>query len=211
MNSKKGLLGALAVVAIVASLYFLFHTPTEKAEAAATNVSEALGQRAGEEVALLIGHPGRVAVLEIELRPGQAPTAVASVERFRRTLKKHGITVARTKAMPGGLTALIMGGGIARDAYLGLVEGSPSVDAVVTFAGLPTLPAEELQQLQATHPPLVVVDIFGVLKGPTLPALVEQRTVALAFAPRAASEVEQQGNESRLFERYYRILRAPPK
>jgi hypothetical protein len=58
---------------------------------------------------------------------------------------------------------------------------------------------------------LVVVDIFGVLKAPLLPALVEQKTVALAFEPRSALEVEEEGNESRLFERYYRILRAPGK
>jgi hypothetical protein len=58
---------------------------------------------------------------------------------------------------------------------------------------------------------LVVVDIFGVLKAPFLPALVEQKTVALACEPRSALEVEEEGNESRLFERYYRILRAPAK
>ncbi len=211
MNSKKAMVGALAVAAIAVSLYFMFHTPVEKAEAVATDVSEALGQRAGEEVAQLIGHPGRVALLELELKPGQAPTATASLERFRRTLKKHGVTVARTKAMPGGLTALIMGASISKEAYWGLVEGSPSVDAVVTFAGLPNCPTEELQQFQATHPPLVVVDIFGACKGPTLPALVDLKTVALAFAPRSASEVAQQANEPRVFERYYRILRAPPK
>jgi hypothetical protein len=68
-----------------------------------------------------------------------------------------------------------------------------------------------LHQFQATHPPLVVVDIFGALKGPVLPALVDAKTVALAFAPRSATEVQEQGNEPKLFERYYRILVPPSK
>lgn len=211
MNTKKWVVAALALALIAASLFFLLHTPTEKAEQVATSVSEALGLRAGEEVARLIGHKGRVAVLEMELKPGQAPTAVASMEMFRQSLRKHGVTVARTRAIPGGLTALIMGRGISRNDYSSFVEGSPTVDAVVSFAGLPDWPPNELHQFQANHPPLVVVDIFGTLKGPLLPDLVDQKTVALAFAPRSATEVQQQGNEPKIFERYYRILLAPSK
>jgi len=211
MNTKTWMAGTLAVAAITISLFFLFHTPTEKAEQSATNVSEALGLRAGEEVAQLLGHKGQVAILEMEIKPGQAPTFVASMEMFRQTLKQHGVTVARTRLLPGGLTALVMGGGISRKDYLALVEGSPSVDAVVTFAGLPNLPANELHQFQTKHPPLVVVDIFGVLKGPVLQELVDQKTVALAFTPRSATEVQQQANEPKIFERYYRILRPPSK
>jgi hypothetical protein len=202
---------ASAGVAIAASLFFLLHKPTEKGEEAATNVSEALGLRAGEEVAQLLEQKGRVAVLEVAFKPGEAPTALATMEMFQKTLKKHGVIVARAKSLPGGLNALVMGGGVSRNDYLGVVEGSPSVDAVVTFAGLPNLPADELHQLQANHPPLVVVDIFGVLKGATLPSLVEQKTVALAIVPRTATEVEQVGKETRMFERYYRILGSQAK
>ena len=211
MITKKWVVGVLAVAAIGASLFFLLHKPTEKAEELAANVSEALGLRAGEAVSKLLGNKGRVAVLEMEFKSGQAPTAVATVEMFQKTLKKHGVTVARTKALPGGLNALVMGGGVPRNDYVALVEGSPSVDAVVTFAGLPNLPSDELQHFQANHAPLVVVDIFGVLKGPALPSLVEQKTVVLAFVPRSATEVEKQGKEARMFERYYKILMPPAK
>jgi len=147
----------------------------------------------------------------MEIKPGQAPTVVATMDKFRQTLKKHGIAIARTRAIPGGLTALIMGPGISQSDYLGLVEGSPGVDAVVTFAGLPNWPPDEFHQFQTTHPRLVVVDIFGVLKGPMLPALVNQKTVALAFTPRSATEVQQQANEPKIFERYYKILLPPSK
>jgi hypothetical protein len=133
------------------------------------------------------------------------------MDKFRQTLKKQGIAVARTRAIPGGLTALSMGRRISQSDYLALVEVSPSVDAVVTFAGLPDWPSDEFHQFQTTHPPLVVVDIFGVLKGPMLPALVNQKTVALAFTPRSATEVQQQAHEPKIFERYYKILLPPSK
>ena len=155
----------------------------------------------------MLGKKGQVAVIEMEIGPDQAPSAVASMEMFRQTLKKQGVTIARTKRIPGGLTALVMGVGISRNDYVAVVEGSPSVEAVITFAGLPVLPPDELHQFQQKHPPLFVVDIFGTLKGPNLPELIEQKTVAVAFLPRTAAEVAQQGKDAGMFDRYYRILR----
>ncbi len=207
MTFKNLIVGTLAIAAIAISLFLLLHKPAEKAEKVATEASEALGLRAGEEVRQLIGHKGQVAILEMEIQAGQAPTAVATAEMFRKTLKRNGFTVARTKALPGGLTALVMGGGVPGKDYADFVEATPKVDAVVTFAGLPSLPPEEFQKFQASHPPLVVVDIFGTLKGPVLPELVENKTVSLAIVPRNAAEVEAIGNETKIFERYYKILR----
>ena len=211
MITKKLLVGGLAAAAIAASFIHLFHKPTEKDEQLATSASEALGMRAADEVAQLLGNKGRVAILELELRPGQAVTAVASVQKFRETLKKHGISVERSKSIAGGLTKLVMGGGMTGSDYTTLVEGSPSVDAVVTFAGLPGMPPDELRHYQANHPPFVVVDIFGVLKGPTLPEFVEDKTVAIAFVPLLADEAAKKANEPKMFDRYYRILRAGAK
>ncbi len=211
MNSKSWAVGGLAVAAIGACLFFLVHKPMEPAEQLATNASEALGLRAGEEVAQLLGQKGRVAVVELELGSGQAPTAVAGLEMFRGALKKHGVTVVRSKALAGGLSALVMGGGISRNDYASLVEGTPAVDAVITFAGLPNMTPEELRQFQTNHPRLVVVDIFGVVKGPNLGALVADKTIAMALVPFNATEAEQHATEPKLFERYYRILRAGSK
>ena len=211
MIIRKWLLGTLAVAAIAFSLFRLFHTPVEKSEQLGKNASEALGMRTAEEVAQLLGNKGGIALFELELRPGQAATAVAAVETFRNTLKKHGITVARTKAIPGGVSRLVVGGRIPRNDYAGVVESSPAVDAVVSFAGLPDFSAEELRQFQTSHPPLVVVDIFGVLKGPALSALVDEKTVALAFVPFGAAEAQEHANEPKIFEHYYRILRPASK
>ncbi|HEX2972356.1 MAG TPA: hypothetical protein VHP11_08475 [Tepidisphaeraceae bacterium] len=89
-----------------------------------------------------------------------------------------------------------------------LFNQAPEAAAIVSFAGLPNLGIEELQRLQAGHPPLVVVDTFGMSKG-RLPAFVEGRAVALAFVPYNSLEVEREKQQPKLFDRYYRILRPP--
>ena len=206
---KKLLIALFSILATAASLYFLLHKPVEKAEQAATNASEALGQRAGEEVARLVGNKGEIAVMSLDIAPGQAPTFVAQMDRFVKTLKKHGVKVGAIKLMPGGLTALVLGTGLPAQDYAELVQQSPNAGAIVSFVGPPNLPPAELQKFQADHPPLVVIDTFGVLKGPALPAMLETKAVALAFEPLNSLEAEKEKLRADLFDRYYRILRPP--
>jgi hypothetical protein len=207
--TKKVLVGTLSALVTAACLYYLLHKPTEKAEQAATDASEALGQRAAEEVARLVGNHGEIAVLSPAIAPGQAPTFVAQMERFTRTLKKHGIKIGATKLMPGGLTALVLGTGLPAGDYVALLEQAPNAGAIVSFVGPPNLSPGELQKLQANRPPLVVVDTFGVSKGRALSAMLEAKAVALAFVPLNSLEVANEKQQSNLFDRYYRILRAP--
>lgn len=208
--TKKLLVGSLCVLAIAGSLYFIMHKPTEKAEKAATDASEALGRRAAEEVAALVGNKGEIAVYSLELGEGQAPTFVAQMEIFTKTLKKHGVKIGVTKHMPGGLTALVLGPRLSANDYTAMLDQAPSAAAIVSFVGPPELPPDELQKLQAGHPPLVVVDTFGVLKGPALPALLEAKAVALAIIALNAQDAEKVKDQPNLFDRYYRILRPSP-
>ena len=207
--SKKLLVGSLCALAIAASLYFLVHKPTEKAEKAATDASEALGRRAAEEVASLVGNKGEIAVYSLELGEGQAPTFVAQMEIFAKTLKKHGVKVGVTKRLPGGLNALVLGPRLSAEAYIALLGQAPSAGAIVSFVGPPEVSPDELLKLQAGHPPLVIVDTFGVLKGPTLPSMVESKAVALAIVALNAQDAEKVKDQPALFDRYYRILRPP--
>jgi hypothetical protein len=207
--AKKVLVGTLSVLVTATCLYYLLHKPTEKAERAATDASEALGQRAAEEVARLVGNHGEIAVLSPAIASGQAPTFVAQMKRFTRTLKRHGIKIGATQLMPGGLTALVLGTGLPASDYVTLLEQAPNAGAIVSFVGPPNLSPEELQQLQANRPPLVVVDTFGVSKGRALPAMLEAKAVALAFVPLNSLEAAKKKQQSNLFDRYYRILRPP--
>jgi hypothetical protein len=204
---KQWIIGTLAVAAIAASLYGLLHTPAEKGEQLATDASEALGQRAGLEVAQMLGNQGQIAVVGLDVDPGKAPTYAAQVEAFTKSLKKHGVAITQTKAISGGVTGLVMRSGLSAEDYTGLLQKATGANAIVTFVGLPHLTAEELQKIQAGHPPLVVVDLFGVMKEPLLGELMEQKTVALAIVPRTADEVAAAPADSKIFERYYRIVR----
>lgn len=207
--TKKLLVASLSVLATAASFYFLLHRPVEKAERVATDASEALGQRAAEEIARLVGNKGQIAVLSLDIAPGQAPTFVSQMEMFARTLKRHGVKIGATKLMPGGLTSLVLGTGLPARDYMALVQQAPDAGAIVSFVGPPDLSPQELAELQAKCPPLVVVDTFGVLKGRGLPAMIEQKAVALAFIPLNSTEVEAQKKQATLFDRYYRVLRPP--
>jgi hypothetical protein len=207
--TKKLAIALLSVLATAASLYYLLHKPAEKAERMATDASEALGQRAGEEVARLVGNKGQIAVLSLEIAPGQAPTYVSQMEMFTKTLKRHGVKIGATRLMQGGLTSLVLGTGLPASDYMTLIQQAPGAGAIVSFVGPPNLSPQELQKIQAHSPPLVVVDTFGVLKGRTLPAMIESKAVALAFVPLNSAEAEEQKKQAALFDRYYRILRSP--
>ena len=175
--------------------------------------------RSAEEVAQLLGNKGSVALLELELlRPGQSRHSrlqPSYVEAFRNAAQKHGTDNgrARTKAIPGGLNRRLV---IGRRVFLGticagLVEGSPPVDAVVTFAGLPDLSGEELRQYQTSHPPLVVEMLLPSPQRLALSEFVDEKTVALAVVPFDAAEAQAHANEPKIFEHYYRILRPASK
>lgn len=207
--AKKLVVGSLCILAIAGSLYFLLHKPVEKAEQAATDASEALGQRAAEEVAQLVGNKGEIAVMSLEIGEGQAPTFVSQMDMFARTLKRHGVRIGAVKLKPGGLTSLVLGAGLPAADYMELVQQAPNAGAIVSFVGPPSLSPEELRKFQADHPPLVVVDTFGVLRGPTLPAMLEAKAVALALVPLNSVEAEKEKQQANLFDRYYRILRPP--
>ena len=202
-------MGSLAVLAIAGCLFSLLHKPKEKGEQLATDTSEALGQRAAEEVAQLLGNKGQIAVVSLEIAPGQNPAFAAQMKVFNQTLKNHGVKIAAVKAMPGGMNMLMLGQRLSPKDYGELLEQAPGADAIVSFVGPPNLSLDDLQKLQGHCPPLIVVGQFGVMKGAALPAMVEAKAVALAFVPRTSSEIENEKQQRKLFDRYYRILRAP--
>jgi hypothetical protein len=209
--TKKIITALLALLAIAGSAFFLLHNPAAPGERLASDASTALGQRAGQEVAQLLGNKGQIAVLGLETAAGQAPTYVTLVEVFTKALKAHHIQVAATKIVPGGLSRLMLGTGMSGPEYRQLLGQTANVNAIVSFVGPPALAPEELRLLQANRPPLIVVDMFGVVKGPALPAMVEAKAVALAILARSAAEVaQQQPPPPDLFDRYYRILRPAP-
>ena len=120
---------------------------TEKAEQAAMDASEALGQRTAEEVAKLVGDHREIAVFSPDIAPGQAPSFGAQMDIFTKTLKKRGIKIGATKLMPGGLSPLVLGARPPASAYVALLEQAPNAGAIVSFVGPPNVSLEEMQKL----------------------------------------------------------------
>lgn len=205
--SKNVIVGSIAIMAVVASLFFLLHRPRGKMEGFALDVNQALGQRAAEEVAQLLGNKGQVGVLALEASPGQGSPVAAQMDAFNQTLKKHGITIAATKTLGrADMSMLMVGGGVSSKMYGELVAQAAGAGAIVSFVGLPSVSVADLQKLQAQGTPLVVADTIGA--GPNLAALVQAKAVALAFVPLTAAELEKEKSQPKLFDRYYKILRA---
>jgi hypothetical protein len=210
--AKNTITGLLVLLTICGGAFFLLHKSPEPAERLALYASEVLGQRAGEEVARLLGDKGQIAVLGLETTPGQAPSYVNLLAVFTKTLNARHVKVASTKFISGGLSRLMIGTGLTGDEYRQLLEQTSKMNAIVSFVGPPALSPDELQSFQANGPPLVVVDMFGAVKGPALPAMVEAKAVALAIQARSGAEVaQQQTPPANLFDHYYKILRPPPR
>jgi hypothetical protein len=209
--SKNTIIGSLAVLVVGVSLFFLLHKPREKSAQLAVDMNAALGQRAAEEVAQLLGNHGQIAVMSLELAPGQNSPDAAQMAAFSQTLKQHGIKIAATKTLSGDdMNILMVGGGVSPKKYVELRAQASGAGAIVSFVGPPSLSVGDLQKLQAQGPPLVVVNTLGGTPGlgSDLAALVEAKAVALAFVPRTAAEMEKEKSQPKIFDRYYKILRA---
>jgi len=207
--NKDLIVGSLAVLAIAASVFSLLHKPAEKGEQSARELSKALGQRAAEEVAHRLGNNAKIAVLSVEVEPGQNPYLEAQMTVFNRALKKHGVKIAAAKALPGRMNTLMLGKGLSPKDYGELLEKAPGADAVVSFVGLPNLGLDDWQKFQAHRPPLIVVDAFGVVDRAALAAMVKAKAVALALLPRPALEKGKPPTQPKIVDDYYMILRAP--
>jgi len=208
--SKNLVIGSIAVLAIAGALFLLLQkSPDEKAEQRSANTSRALGQRAAEEVAQLLGNKGQIAVYSLEIGPRKIPRFAEEMTIFEQTLNKHGVKIAATEAMPGGLNMLMLGARPSPKDYEELLDQAPGASAVVSFVGPPNLSLEDFQKLQAHRPPLIVVNTFVVTSQAALSAMIEAKAVALAFVPLTPSEIESEKQQPKLFDRSYKILRAP--
>jgi len=206
----KVIIGSVAALAIIGVCCFLLpKSSEEKGEHLLTSASEALGQRAAEEVAQLLGNKGQIAVFSLDIQPREIPNFDAEMRIFSQTLKKHGVTIAATKLMPGGLNMLMLGKTPSVKDYEELLDQAPGAGALVSFVGLANLRLDDYQGLQAKSPPLIVVDTFGVMKGAGLSDLFQAKLVALALVPLTPAEVEMKKQQPNLFDRNYKILRAP--
>ena len=208
--SKKLIVGTLAVLIIGGSLFCLLYKPQSKAGQLAMDVNEAVGERAAEEVAQLLGGHGLIGVVGMPTTSGQNSPWERQMVVFYQTLKERGIKIAATKTVSADVS-MMMPPVLSAKEYADLLAQVAGAGAIVSFVGVPSLGVEDLKKLQAQGVRLVVVkSIDGGSPGtvPDLTALVEAKAVAIAFVARTGAEMAQAKSQPKIFDRYYKVLYA---
>ncbi|HUK82840.1 MAG TPA: hypothetical protein VLZ12_09455 [Verrucomicrobiae bacterium] len=205
MSQRAVLIGA--VVAIIGSgavLYKYFAQP-KTTDAASKNLFEAYTQVAAQEISHLLGGRGDVVVLMWGPPADDAkdPAGPPVVQAFCRALPRVGLRVLAKESVPpvpAGYDIVWTA-----DNYRQILERYPQAAALVSFVGDPQVRAENVHELPARRPKLVVVrggkaenarELFelGVLDGAVLPCVEPPSSDR---APKSARE---------WFDRYYLFI-----
>ena len=108
---------------------------------------EAVGIRAAEQTATLLGRKGRILVIAAEL---DSPVIGAEVKQFQKTLRKDsGLSVVAVET--------VMADPLRPAQFIELLNKYTGVDAVVSFYGFPEFSDAELARLPQPLPKIVAI------------------------------------------------------
>lgn len=170
------LLGSLAVLAVVVSLYFIFGNGSQSVN---LGTYEVLGAVTAEETAKLINNRGRVLVMARDL--GENTSTEAELDAFARTLKKHsGVSVITDKVQVAPMDMMATGGSVPPETLFDALEKHSDVAALVLFFAFPQLSDSELDRLKQFKAKTVVVSSLR----PEYERLLDEQTVQIAIVPR---------------------------
>jgi hypothetical protein len=155
---KKGIVGTLAVLAIVASCLWIYFT---QFRAAKHNVGlhQHIGQVLAQQAASAAGKKGRIVAIAIDARDW--PELQTQIDAFKAELKKLGDYELKeyqldTKDQP----KYGVGSGLSGRRYVRTVKKNLNADVFVSFVGAPKLTPEEVADLP-NKPKLIVESRSG--------------------------------------------------
>ncbi|MHC1767706.1 MAG: hypothetical protein AB9869_26095 [Verrucomicrobiia bacterium] len=206
MNKGRDiLLGSLAVLAVVGSLYFIFGNRSQRVN---LGTYEVLGAVTAEETAKLINHHGRVLVMARDL--GENTSTEAELEAFARTLKKHsGVSVITEKVQVAPMDMMATGGSVPPETLFNALEKHPDLAALVLFFAFPQLADSELERLRQYKAKTVVVSSLR----PEYERLLDEQTIQMAIVPRPDALETGNANAGTLRERFdqeFVVFKASP-
>lgn len=175
-------IGMLAALGFVASLYF---RQLEGEPAINLNPYRALGARAAEETANLLGKQGTVVVILNDPGETRDPVMDAQLESFQETLQRHGniAITASERVKLDALQSMATGGAIPRDQFLGILQRHPKADAFLLFIGFPQLVDRDVVVLKQRAAKFIAVTAYL----PGYKRLLESGVIHLAIVPRFGS------------------------
>lgn len=205
MGNKNTVVAVGAILAILASLTYLYFTEFRTGPKLNLKPFESLGYTVAEETAALLGNQGRVVIVTEVIEVMQSPNLDAQVNGFKTGLgKKGGVTLKEVKEIkrpPSEDPRLWPPGQAAQIAQM-----SDGASATVLFMSLPMqMSKDDLAALKGSTSKLVVV----TAQSPTLKPLLQQGIVHLAIVNRFPPKPAPAGKETprQWFDRVYMVVK----
>ncbi len=207
-EKKKPLVTVVAVLAIVASLTWIYMTQCQSNTPKVNlNPFLAVGQVMAEETAKLLDNKGEVVIVAMDTKKMKIPHVEAQLKTFNDTLKKQGgVTVMATESLSA--EALGMVGpemGLSSDNFFKVLEKYPNASAIVSFVGAPMLKDDEIARLPANTPKIVAFSAMGM----GLKKLFEENVIQVAIVPNFEAKPGPQKKPETLrewFDQYYKVV-----
>lgn len=204
MEKKNNVVAILAILAIVASITYLYRSQFAGPKVNVTPF-ESLGFAAAEETAKLLNQSGKVAVVVELIEVMKSPNLEAQVKGFKAGLKKTpGVTLKEIKEIKRPPSDEPRFWPTAQAGQIASASGG--ADATVWFGSLPQeLTKADVTALKENKSKLVVV----TAQSPILKPLLQQGIIHLAIVNRFPPKPAPTGKETprQWFERVYMVAK----
>lgn len=186
--NKKPVVIAIALLAILGSVIWLYLNRPGRPPRIAMDSYQALGEVAAEATSRLLNHKGQIVVVARENRDGANPVEAAQLQAFTSALKKEGkISIAAVETFRlTPMEQMAAGGRVPRQRFVQVLKSHPKLDAVALFAGFPELDQTDLDQLKQSGARIVVISGYR----PEYKRLLAAGWLQIAIVPRFDSPPE---------------------
>ena len=217
LERKQTLVAVISIFVIIASFLLMWLPHQRRPPTIRLEPFEAAGEMAAEEIARLLGAKGQNVIVAFDPGKVRMPSANvaasalnAELQGFNNAIKKQGnLTVVATETVEVlHLGAFYPDSGLAAEKYFELMEKYPSVDAIVSVAGVPLLREEDFEKLGAKFPKFIAVSSFG---GGPIQKVLAAHAVQAVIAPRWQTP-DQSATKPKSrrdwFDKHYEVLTA---
>lgn len=180
MGNKK-IVGAAAVVVILAALGSLYLSLVGLPPRVDSRTHEALGEAMARETRKQLGSGGRIHLIRRDTALYPNPAADAQILAFHRALKKAGASVATSTVIKKDPLSLLS---VPPGDFYKIIEKASESDVIASFMGPPVLTANQLAKLGAKRPKVVAVCSGNMPRQADLRRRFEQKVVETAILSR---------------------------
>lgn len=207
---RQSVLVVISVLVLIGAAVSIVHTLRGPRVNIDYGPYESLGEVTAEETAQLLHDRGRVVVWLLDLGGVVQPVNRTVLDQFRRSLRAHPhIRVVDVEWFRPEIDAQDDQPGIfSTRQFRQLLDKHREVDAIVSFAGMPPLTANDIAQLGEPRPKIIAVPY--VCASGNLKLSIQKDVVQVAIVPRLSPTRKLPENPSprERFEQYYSVVTA---